>query len=142
MRDLLLLFGLGCLTALACGLGAIPVFALGERVERLQPALWGLAAGLMSLASLVGLLAPALEEGDPGAVGAGVGMGAAFLLLTRRALAGRDVHVGSLHGAGVRRSLLVFVVLLVHSLPSCCRRPSHGPRGGPRSPALSRDASA
>lgn len=93
------------------------MFALGERVERLQPALWGLAAGLMSLASLVGLLAPALEEGDPGAVGAGVGMGAAFLLLTRRALAGRDVHVGSLHGAGVRRSLLVFVVLLVHSLP-------------------------
>jgi ZIP family zinc transporter len=32
-------------------------------------------------------------------------------------LSGRDVHVGALRGAGVRRSLLVFGVLLVHSLP-------------------------
>ena len=32
-------------------------------------------------------------------------------------MAGRDVHVGALRGAGVRRSVLVFGVLLVHSLP-------------------------
>ena len=69
MAELLILFGLGSLTALACGLGAIPVFALGERVEQLRPALWGLAAGLMALASVVGLLVPALEEGEPAAVG-------------------------------------------------------------------------
>jgi len=117
MAELLTLFGLGSLTALACGLGAIPVFTLGARVEHLQPALWGLAAGLMTLASLVGLLLPALEEGAPGAVGGGLAAGVAFLVLTRRALAGPDVHVGRLHGAGVRRSLLVFIVLLVHSLP-------------------------
>lgn len=117
MSDLLLLFALGCLTALACGIGAIPVFALGERAVGLQPALWGLAAGLMALASVVGLLLPALDEGGPGAVAGGLVSGAAFLLLTRRLLAGRDVHVGSLHGAGVRRGMLVFVVLLVHSLP-------------------------
>ncbi len=41
----------------------------------------------------------------------------AFLLASRRLLAHRDVHVGELRGAGVRRSLLVFGVLLVHSLP-------------------------
>jgi ZIP family zinc transporter len=41
----------------------------------------------------------------------------AFLLGSRRLLAGRDVHVGALHGTGVRRSILVFGVLLVHSLP-------------------------
>ncbi len=117
MAELLVLFGLGSLTALACGLGAIPVFVLGERVKRWQPLLWGLAAGLMTLASIVGLLLPALEEGEPVAVGGGLAAGVAFLLLTRRALAGRDVHVGRLHGAGVRRSLLVFIVLLVHSLP-------------------------
>jgi ZIP family zinc transporter len=40
-----------------------------------------------------------------------------FLLAGRRALERRDVHVGALHGAGVRRSALVFGVLLVHSLP-------------------------
>lgn len=117
MPDLLALFALGCLTALACGLGAIPVFALGARVERLQPLLWGLAAGLMTLASVLGLILPALDEGAPAAVIGGLAAGIAFLLLTRRALAGRDVHVGRLHGAGVRRSLLVFIVLLVHSLP-------------------------
>ena len=117
MAELLILFALGSLTALACGLGAIPVFALGERVEPLRPALWGLAAGLMALASVVGLLVPAFEEGEPAAAGGGLAAGVAFLLLTRRALAGRDVHVGRLHGAGVRRSLLVFIVLLVHSLP-------------------------
>ena len=44
-------------------------------------------------------------------------MGVAFLLASRRLLAHRDVHVGELRGAGVRRSLLVFGVLLVHSLP-------------------------
>jgi zinc transporter, ZIP family len=44
-------------------------------------------------------------------------VGAAFLLVSRRLLAGHDVHVGKLRGAGVRRSLLVFGVLLVHSLP-------------------------
>ena len=117
MTELLTLFGLGSLTALACGLGAIPVFALGERVRDLQPLLWGLAAGLMTLASVVGLLLPALDAGSPAAAVAGLAAGAGFLVLARRALAGRDVHVGRLRGAGVRRSLLVFIVLLVHSLP-------------------------
>lgn len=117
MTELLILFALGSLTALACGLGAIPVFALGERVKALQPLLWGLAAGLMTLASIVGLLLPAFDEGEPVAAVGGLAAGVAFLLLARRALQGRDVHVGRLHGAGVRRSLLVFIVLLVHSLP-------------------------
>src|SRR5215218_1080758 len=36
------------------------------------------------------------------------------LLLTGRAVAGRDVHFGALRGAGVRQSLLVFAVRDVH----------------------------
>jgi ZIP family zinc transporter len=48
---------------------------------------------------------------------AGLGVGMLFLLGSRRLLEGRDVHVGKLRGAGVRRSVLVFAVLLVHSLP-------------------------
>jgi ZIP family zinc transporter len=44
-------------------------------------------------------------------------VGILFLLVSRRALEARDVHVGQLSGAGVRRSVLVFAVLLVHSLP-------------------------
>jgi len=78
VTELLVLFALGSLTALACGLGTIPVFALGRRVEGLRPLLWGLAAGLMTFASVVGLLLPALDEGSPVAVGGGLAAGIAY----------------------------------------------------------------
>jgi zinc transporter, ZIP family len=104
-------------TALATGLGAVPVFLLGSRAERLRPVLWGVTVGLMGVASIVGLLLPALDEGRPGEVAAGLVVGVAFLLASRRWLAGRDVHVAGLSGASMRRALLVFGVLLVHSLP-------------------------
>jgi zinc transporter, ZIP family len=107
----------GTATALATGLGAVPVFLLGARAERLRPFLWGTAVGLMGVASIIGLLLPALDEGGEPPVVAGLGTGVLFLLASRRLLQGRDVHVGKLRGAGVRRSLLVFGVLLVHSLP-------------------------
>jgi zinc transporter, ZIP family len=104
-------------TALATGLGALPVSRLGAHADVLRPALWGLTVGLMTVASIVGLLLPALDEGSLGAVAAGLATGVAFLLVSRAALETRDVHVGKLRGAGVRRSVLVFAVLLVHSLP-------------------------
>ena len=112
---LLALAGSG--TALATGLGAIPVSRLGARADEIRPALWGLTVGLMGVASIVGLLLPALDEGSATSVAAGLAVGTLFLLASRHALKGRDVHVGELTGAGVRRSVLVFSVLLVHSLP-------------------------
>jgi zinc transporter, ZIP family len=115
--DLFLLAVAGTGTALATGLGAVPVFALGARADALRPLLWGLAAGVMAIASVVGLLEPALDEGSGRAVGGGLLAGVLFLIGGRRALEGRDVHIGALGGAGVRRSVLVFGVLLVHSLP-------------------------
>jgi ZIP family zinc transporter len=115
--DIAVLALAGSATALATGLGAVPVFLLGSRAERLRPFLWGTAVGLMGVASVVGLLLPALDEGDDAAVIAGLAVGVGFLLVSRRLLEHRDVHVGRLRGAGVRRSLLVFGVLLVHSLP-------------------------
>ena len=107
----------GAATALATGLGAVPVFLLGTRAALLRPLLWGLAIGLMGVASISGLLLPALDEGTPGEAVAGLAAGVAFLLATRRLLSFGDPHVAGLQGAGVRRSLLVFAVLLVHSLP-------------------------
>ena len=104
-------------TALATGLGAIPVFALGSRAAALQPLLLGLAAGAMSVASVAGLLLPGLDEGSTLTVGAGLAFGAAFLVLARSALAARQHHVQRAWSAGLRASVLVFVVLLVHSLP-------------------------
>jgi zinc transporter, ZIP family len=104
-------------TSLATGLGAIPVFFLGGRASAWEPALWGLAAGVMTVASVVGLLMPALDEGSTAAVGSGLAAGIAFLAVARLALRKSDVHVGNLRGAGVRTSVLVFSVLFVHSLP-------------------------
>jgi ZIP family zinc transporter len=115
--DLILLALAGAGTALATGLGAVPVFALGERADGLRPFMWGVAAGVMSVASVVGLLEPALDAGSGLQVAGGLLAGLVFLVVARRALASRDVHVGVLRGAGVRRSVLVFGVLLVHSLP-------------------------
>jgi hypothetical protein len=94
----------GTATAFATGLGSVPVFLLGERARTLRPFLWGTTVGLMGVASVIGLLLPALDEDGGASVAAGLVAGVAFLLGSRLLLAGRDVHVGELHGAGVRRS--------------------------------------
>ena len=115
--DILILTLAGSATALATGLGAVPVFFLGTRAEELRPLLWGLTVGLMGVASIAGLLLPALDEGSTTTVLLGTAVGVAFMLGSRRALEGRDVHIAGLRGVSVRRALLVFGVLLVHSLP-------------------------
>lgn len=107
----------GAGTAIATGFGAVPVWALGRRTLQLQPGLEGIAAGVMSVASVAGLLIPATDEGSALEVVGGAVAGAAFLLGARRALANREVRIGTRSGAGVRRSTLVFGALFVHSLP-------------------------
>jgi ZIP family zinc transporter len=104
-------------TALATGLGAIPVLLLGPRAATLQPFLLGIASGAMGVASVVGLILPGLDEGSAASVGAGVAVGALFLAGVRGALEARQHHVHRGMSAGLRTSILVFVVLLVHSLP-------------------------
>ena len=104
-------------TALATGLGAIPVFLLGTRAAALQPLLLGIAAGAMTVASVAGLILPGLDEGSAASVGAGLAAGALFLVGVRSALEARQRHVERAMSAGLRTSVLVFVVLLVHSLP-------------------------
>jgi ZIP family zinc transporter len=104
-------------TAFATGLGAIPVFLLRERAELLRPALLGLAAGVMAVASIAGLLLPGLDDGTALEVGAGLAAGAAFLLGARTLLGHRRTPVGKHPSAPLRLSVLVFAVLFVHSLP-------------------------
>jgi ZIP family zinc transporter len=104
-------------TAFATGLGAIPVLLLGRRAERLRPILLGTTVGLMTVAALVGLLRPALEEGGAGSVLGGLVVGALFLLVVGAVVDRPTFQSGRLKGAGLRLSVLVFAVLLVHSLP-------------------------
>jgi zinc transporter, ZIP family len=114
--DLLYLSLAATATVLATGLGTIPVFLLGARAESLRPLLWGATVGSMTVASFVGLILPALDEGSTLEVAAGIAAGAAFLVVSRAALA----RTGRTHpdrAPGVRTSILVFGVLFVHSLP-------------------------
>ena len=119
MTDILILFLIGWATAFATGLGAIPVFLLEQRAADYSAALTGFAAGLMGVASVRGLLIPAFDDGGTGVVLASFLVGVVFLLGTREALRRRDAHVSveDARGESSRRSLLVVLVLFVHSLP-------------------------
>jgi ZIP family zinc transporter len=113
--DLLLLVLAATATAVATGLGAVPVFFLGERAETLRPSLLGFASGVMAVASVVGLLLPAADEGSTADVVGGSALGVAFLLICRRLIESPRSSAAS--SAERRTALLVFLVLLVHSLP-------------------------
>jgi ZIP family zinc transporter len=117
MPELLVLFLAACGTALATGLGAIPVWFLGDRAAALTPFLLGLAAGVMGVASVVGLLLPAAEEGSVWDLLAGLVLGAVLLGVARRRLEREGTGFMGRSGAGARTSALVFFVLFVHSLP-------------------------
>jgi ZIP family zinc transporter len=83
----------------------------------MQPLLLGLAAGVMSVASIAGLILPGLDQGSAWPVAAGFGAGVAFLLVVARGLEAHERHLGRAMRKGVRTTVLVFVVLLAHSLP-------------------------
>jgi zinc transporter, ZIP family len=117
VTDAVVLFLAASATALATGLGAIPVFLLGSRAKALEPFLWGLAAGVMTVAAAVGLIKPAFDQGPAGVAVAGIAGGVAFLALSRSVLKERSRHVPRLRGADARSAALIFGVLAVHSLP-------------------------
>lgn len=116
MPDVVVLLLAASATALATGLGAIPVFLFGERTERLTPFLLGFAAGVMAVAAVAGLLIPSAEEGSTAEVVLGLVVGVAFLVLVRRRFSPDAGFMGR-SGPGARTSALVFLVLFVHSLP-------------------------
>jgi zinc transporter, ZIP family len=101
-------------TTFATGLGVIPVAVLGDRARELRGGLLGVAAGVMLIAAIVGLLFPALDEGGKGDVALGLFAGIGFLLAARRFI---DRAPPTAIADGDRTWILVFLVLLVHSLP-------------------------
>lgn len=116
MPDVVLLLLAASATALATGVGAVPVFYLGDRAAQLTPLLLGFAAGVMGVASIAGLLIPAGEEGSALAVIGGLAVGACLLGVVRWKLSPQATFMGHAD-AGARTSALVFLVLFVHSLP-------------------------
>ena len=82
--DALLLSAIAVATALATGIGALPVALLGVRAAAIKPLLSGLASGVMVVAAVQGLLVPALDEGRAVVVVAAAIAGAVALLASRR----------------------------------------------------------
>jgi ZIP family zinc transporter len=116
MPEVVLLLIAASGTALATGIGAVPVFFLGTRAAQLTPLLLGFAAGVMGVASIAGLLIPAGEEGSALAVIGGLAVGASLLGVVRSRLSLRTTFMGHTD-SGARTSALVFLVLFAHSLP-------------------------
>jgi len=129
--DILILVLAASATMLATGLGAVPVFFLGTRAELLRPILLGVAIGTMTVASIVGLLRPALQEGGPLSVLGGLAAGVAFLVGSGSLLGRRDVHVGELRGAGVRSR---YSSSASSSFTACLRGSRSGRRTHPTGP--------
>jgi ZIP family zinc transporter len=105
---------LASLTAVATGVGAIPVMLLGDRARSIVPLLLGIAGGVMAVASVMGLIIPAFDRGTAVEVLGGLALGVGFLLIARRYLSHLPRDFSQ---AGGSTGLLVFLVLLVHSLP-------------------------
>lgn len=107
-------------TALATGLGVIPVYAMGVGPRSLG-LLWGVSAGMMAAISVLDLILPALDQ--PGPLGIGVGAGILFvaiaaIYLENRSNNGGDGHGHHLAGSDLSSlSLLLFLVFTVHSAP-------------------------
>jgi ZIP family zinc transporter len=110
-------FLLATVTALATGIGALPVSWIGpERVRRYEPFLLGVTAGVMTAAS-IGLLVDPVREGSIVPMLVGLALGAAFLFLAQHRLEHRSAAKEGETGRHITRSILVFAVLFVHSLP-------------------------
>lgn len=105
------LFALG--TAIATGLGALPFLFMREISKRTIAIANATSAGLMLGASF-GLLREASQFGTwQPIVGGAVGL--LFILLSERALSGREIELGSIRGAGARQAMLVMIVMTLHS---------------------------
>lgn len=114
---ILTVFLLATFTALATGLGALPVSWIGpERVRRYEPFLLGVTAGVMTAAS-IGLLIEPIQENKIVPLLVGLALGAAFLFFAQRRLEERRPSDDPEVGRHITRSILVFAVLFVHSLP-------------------------
>jgi zinc transporter, ZIP family len=101
-------------TALATGLGVLPVMTLRFDEKRSIALSSALAAGFM-LGASAGLLFEAIRQSVPRTLLGGL-VGVAFIILTRLVLGEeRDVHVGSLRGARGFSALMVIAVMTMHS---------------------------
>ena len=109
------------LTTLATGLGALPFFFVPRLSHTIAAAFTGVAAGMMTSASLSQLLAEAMIRA-PGwmvwQVIVGLAVGVFFFAFASRWVRNRDdFDVGGLRRTGGPGAILIVAVMTLHSLP-------------------------
>jgi zinc transporter, ZIP family len=111
--DVVTVFVAALVTALATGLGALPLL-LGRRIEHLLGLGTAIAAGFMVGAS-VGLFGEGIGTSG-GKTALGAALGVIFILVTRRVLGHRHhVEFGALRGADAVGALMIVGVMTLHS---------------------------
>lgn len=113
--DLLVVFLAALVTALATGLGALPLLFVRSAGRRALGVCNAAAAGVMASASV----ALVLEGGERSwwKVAAGAAAGAIFVLAAGRLLdSGRDLRFATLSGEDATRGLLIVAVMTAHSV--------------------------
>lgn len=116
-ESLILVFVAGLITDLATGLGALPFFFVDSMSDELIVSLWGLAAGIMASASLLGLIPEGLAAGTPLEVGAGMIVGFGLVVTAQRIVGEVELEPGKFEEADLKRLIVILGVLTVHSFP-------------------------
>jgi len=115
-------FVTGMISALATGLGAIPVHFLKNNSKKVRASASAIAAGMMISASVFSLAQEgiALKDKSPLApyiVILGLLLGAAFFRYTEENFAHHQSHLRMIKHGLSRRGLLIFVTMFIHSIP-------------------------
>ncbi|MBB6429712.1 ZIP family metal transporter [Algisphaera agarilytica] len=118
----------GLLASLACGLGVVPLMVPGLDPKRHSGTGYAVAAGLMFAASVYNLILPGLQVGEGEAafhwtlakmlpILGGLFIGAGFLSLSGKLIEDHDLGERLGKGVGGAGGLLIFLAMLIHSIP-------------------------
>jgi zinc transporter ZupT len=110
-------FVVAVLTALATGLGAVPLAFFDRKSEQWSGIATAAAGGMMLSASVFALADKALRRGNAVEVVAGMLAGAAFFAWSARLVTARHWRLGDWSAESSRRSILVIGTMFMHSIP-------------------------
>lgn len=110
-------FWVALFTALATGLGALPLLFLKSTEPRWRGIAAATASGMMLSASVFALADEALSRGDAVEVVAGMLAGALFFSWTSRIIDERGWTIHGLNEQSSKQTLLLLLTLFVHSIP-------------------------